>query len=193
MRGLALAFLGVGGCTKVSTVSVIRVVDHREGGASERFIESFNEAWYDLDEHGNVDLVLRRSARPHEGTNSPLNQIVHIRSVWRSVPGRTPSQRTQINGTITYYLVSGRTGTAYDGAGSIFFKEKRGRLIGAIELAKLRPTRHLISSSPLFARAEVSGEFTAVRDRRRVVQLVNDMNRLFGPAPAYRPAMRSPH
>lgn len=184
---LALAFITVGGCTKSANVSVIRIIDHRHPGATERFRESFQEAWYDLDEHGNVDIVLRRSARPHEDTHSPLDQVVHIRSVWRSIPGRTPAQRTQINGTITYYLVSGRTGTAYDGAGSVFFREKRGRLVGAIELAKLRPTRHLVSSSPLFARAEISGEFTALRNRRRVVQLVNEMNQLFGPAPPFQP------
>ena len=184
VSGIAFAVLAAGGCAQRPVVSVIRLVDHREPGSTERLRESFQEAWYNLDRHGNVDLVLRRSSRP--GVENALTQLVHIRSVWRPIPGRTVTHRTQINGTITYYLVSGRTGTAYDGAGSVFFKEKRGgRLIGAIELAKLRPTRHLASSSPPFARAEISGEFVAVHDPRRVIQLVNEMNRLFGPPPLY--------
>ncbi len=186
--GIALAVFAAGGCAQRPVVSVIRLVDHRAPGSTERFRETFQEAWYNLDRHGNVDLVLRRLSHPGAGAESTLTQLVHIRSVWRPIPGRTVTHRTQINGTITYYLVSGRTGTAYDGAGSIFFKEKRGgRLIGAIEHAKLRPTRHLASSSPLFARAEISGEFAAVHDPRRVIQLVNEMNRLFGPPPAYQP------
>lgn len=172
------------GCAPRSTVSVVRLVDHREAGKTERFRESFHEAWYRLDDHGNIDLVLRRPGRPRDGMDGSLTQLIHIRSIWRPIPGRTVADRTQINGTITYYIVSGRSGTAYDGAGSVFFKRMRGgRLIGAIEHAKLRPTRHLVSSSPLFARAEISGEFTAVHDPRRVIQLVNEMNALFGPPP----------
>lgn len=186
VAGITLALLAAGGCTQRPVISVIRLVDHRAPGSTERLRETFQEAWYNLDRHGNVDLVLRRSSHPGAGAENALTQVVHIRSVWRPIPGRTVTHRTQINGTITYYLVSGRTGTAYDGAGSVFFKEKRGgRLIGAIEHAKLHPTRHLASSSPLFTRAEISGEFAAVHDPRRVIQLVNEMNRLFGPPPPY--------
>ena len=188
MLGILLAFGAVGGCAPRSTVSVVRLVDHYKPGKTERFHESFQEAWYKFDDHGNIDLVLRRSGRARGGIDGSLTQLVHIRSIWHPIPGRTVADRTQINGTITYYLVSGRTGTAYDGAGSVFFERERdGRLTGAIEHAKLHQTRHLASSSPLFTRAEISGEFTAIEDPRRVIQLVHEMNRLFGPAPAYQP------
>lgn len=189
---IALAMLATCGCARNPGVSVIRLVDHREPGKTERFRESFSEAWYRIDDHGNIDLVLRRSGGRHNGDDASLTQLVHVRTIWRPVPGRTVSNRTQINATITYFLVSGRTGTAYDGAGSVFFRKKRdGRLVGAIEHAQLNQTRRLASSSPLFARAEVSGEFTAIEDPQRVIRLVNEMNQLFGP-PAHWPRTTIP-
>ena len=174
------------GCTRRPQVSAFRIVDYLASGETTRYRESFSEAWYTLDSHGNVDLVLRRTGG-ETGSGQPLTQLVHIHSVWRPVPGRTITGRTQINGTVTYYLLSGRVGTAYDGAGSVFFtKNKDGKLYGTLEWAIVSPTRRLGAESPLFTRAELTGEFVAESDPRRVIQLTNEMNRLFGPAPANR-------
>ena len=191
---MAITLLAVAGCAPVSSVSVVQLVDHRQAGKTERFRESFKEAWYRLDNHGNIDLVLRRSGGPRDGLDGSLTQLVHIRSIWRPIPGRTVADRTQINGTITYYILSGRVGSAYDGAGSVFYwKKKDGTLFGTVDRALVRPTRRLGDYQPLFVQAELSGEFVALPDSRRVVELLNKMNGLFGLPPSFQPPAGSTH
>jgi len=164
--------------------TTFEIVDYREPDGAKRYRETFDEAYYDLDQYGNVNIVLRRSGGPSEA-ESDVTQIVHIRSVWRPVPGRTVSRATQINATVSYYIVGGRVGDTFEGAGSVFFTQNRGKntLTGSLDRAVLRPKRQLAPGEALFARSELSGEFRAVRDRRQVVRIMNEADRLFGPMP----------
>jgi len=165
--------------------SAFEIVDYREPGDAKRYRETFDEAYYDLDQHGNVNIVLRRSGGRSAG-ESEVTQIIRIRSVWRPVPGKTGSHATQINATVSYYIVGGRVGDTFEGAGSVFFTQNRGKniLTGSLDRAVLRPKRQLATGEPLFARAELSGEFRAARDRRQVVRIINEADRLFGPLPS---------
>lgn len=182
------------GCVRPPSESVFRVVDHQKPGVIKRYRESFGVGWYKLDDHGNLDLILQRTGGSETGSEPSLEQFVHVRSIWRSVPGQTIAHETQINGTITYYLLSGRVGSAYDGAGSVFFwKKKDGTLFGTVEHALVRPTRRLGDDRPLFVQAELSGEFVALPDSRRVVELLNRMNGLFGLPPSFQPPVASTH
>ena len=107
------------------------------------------------------------------------------------------AERTQINATVSYSIVSGQIGAQFEGAGSVFIKENRAgdTLEGALELALLKP-KHRLGGGDIFTLAELSGEFRAIRNRRRVVRIVNDTNRLFRgpplPQQAGEPASRSP-
>jgi hypothetical protein len=167
--------------------STFEIVDYRDPGDAKRYQESFDEAYYDLDNHGNVNIVLRRSGAGEGGGagESDVAQVIRIRSVWRPVPGRTVSHATQINATVSYFIASGRVGDAFEGAGSVFFSQGRGKntLTGTLDHAVLRPKRQLAPGEPLFARAELSGEFRAIRDRRQVVRIINETDRRFGPLP----------
>ena len=80
-------------------------------------------------------------------------------------------------------IVSDATSAAFEGAGSVFFKEnrKRDKLTGTLDLARLRPKRRPGGGSPLFKRAELTGEFRATCDPVRVVRIINEMTRVFGP------------
>ena len=169
------------GCA--ARTSVFNIVDYREAGQARRYQETFHEAYYDVDGEGNVDVVLRRKEPGQSNPALEITQVIHLRTVWRSIPGKTVAERTQINATVSYSIVSGRIGALFEGAGSVFIKENRaGDLLGgALELALLKPKRRLSVGGDIFALAELSGEFRAVKDRRRVVRIVNDMNRLFGP------------
>ncbi len=172
------------GCSQRKPVSMFQIVDYREPGTTERYRESFDDAYYKLDDHGNLDLVLRRTTPGGGEPEDTLTQVLHIHSVWRSIPGRTVSHRTQLNATVTYCLVNGRIGTAYEGTGSVQFQRARdGGLTGTLDRALLRPRRRLVADRPLFARAVMTGQFHATHDPRRVVQLINQMNSLFGPPP----------
>ena len=164
--------------------STFEIVDYRDAGDAKRYQEAFDEAYYDLDDHGNVNLVLRRTGAGQSGKQD-ITQIVRIRSVWRPVPGRTVSHRTQINATVSYFVTGGRIGDTFEGAGAVFFTQNRGKniLTGTLDHSVLRPKRQLSPGEPLFARAELSGTFRAKRDRRQVVRIVNEADRLFGPLP----------
>lgn len=180
------------GCS--ARTSTFEIVDYRESGQPKRYRETFNEAYYDVDPHGNVEIVFRRSEPSEADPDREITQVVHIRSVWRSIPGWTVAHSTQINGTVGYLILTGRVGATFEGAGSVFFNEnhRKNRLKGTLDLALLRPTRRLAGGNPIFERAELKGKFRAKRDRRRLVRLVNDMNRLFGPLPQYQPPAPGP-
>ena len=172
------------GCS--SPVSRFQIIDHAGTHETHRYSATFSEAYYDIDGLGNLDLILRRGPDLHTADGSEVTQLLHIRSVWRSIPGMTNANPTQVNGTICYALVGGNTGTTFEGAGSVFFDHNadKGTLSGTVEWALLRPRRRLSSAKPLFSHAEISGEFHAVRDRRKVVRMVNEIDRLFRSRPA---------
>lgn len=177
-----IPFLIAGCATPVST---FKVVDFREPGKAHTYRESFDEAYYDVDQSGNVNVVIFRESPSVNDLDEKITQVIHIHTMWRSIPGTTVAHRSQINGTVIYGIVGGRMGVTFEGAGSVFFDEnkKKQELTGTLELARLRPTRKLTDDSTLFHHAELSGTFFAVRDRRRVVRTINEMNRLFGPIP----------
>jgi hypothetical protein len=184
---VALGLLATAGTGCSVRTSTFEIVDYREPGEAKRYRETFDEAYYTLDEHGNVDIVLRRLSPRETEPGQGITQVIHIRSVWRSIPGDTVAHRTQINATVSYHILSGRVGATFEGAGSVFFTDNRrtDRLVGTLDLATLRPKRRLVAGSPLFRRAELAGEFCAARNPRRVVRIINEMNRRFGPLPPH--------
>ncbi len=177
---IALVACAVGCAARVST---LEIVDHRTSGSSRHYREQFDEAYYCFDETGAVDIVLRRSAGGQTGQADAIRQVVHVRSLWRSIPGRTVAHSTQINATIVYNIVSGHIGATFEGAGSVFFtcNRRTGELTGVIEWATLRPMTRTADGAGLFERAELTGTFRATRDPRRVVRMVNEITRRAGP------------
>ena len=177
----AIAMSVVCGCA--GSGSVFEIVDYRSDAPPHRYREVFSEAFFEFDGTGNVDVVLRRSQPSAGHADREITQIIHLRSLWRPIPGETVAERTQINGTVTYCIISGNLGATFEGAGSLFFthNKRKDLLEGSLELAMLRPTRQLTSTSDFFDKAELSGRFTARRDGRRVKRIVNDINRRFGP------------
>lgn len=148
--------------------------------------EEFPEAYYDLDGHGNLNLVLRRRGGA-AGEGGDLTQVVRVRTVWRPVPNRSVTKATQINAVISYYAVGGQVGDTFEGAGAVFFHAPDKDVIeGSIDRAVLRAKRQLVSGEALFPHAELSGKFRAVRDRRHVVRIVNELEQKFGPHQAKR-------
>jgi len=177
-----LTLIGVAsGCA--AKPSVFQIIDQSDTGNVRRYQETFDEAYYQVDGHDNVHIVLRGRAAKHEGESRDLTQVVHIRGVWRELPGRTVSDRTQLNAVVSYFAYGGRVGDSLEGVGSVFAMEDKDVLAGSLDQAVLRPKRQLTPVEPLFAHAELTGEFHARRDPRQVVQIVNELERQFGPLP----------
>jgi len=169
------------------------MVDYREAARPRDYREEFPEAYYDVDDEGNIDIVLRQAADASEKDHGAFSQVVYLRAFWTPIPGRTVADATQINACVSYMVIGAGFGAAFEGAGALFFKQNRrgDEIKGKLERASLRPVRALRGASPPFDRTELSGEFRAVRDRRRVSRIVNEMNREFGPLPPYPPSPRT--
>lgn len=184
--GLAfVALAGLTGCMTPAPVAHVQVADYMHTGQVRRYQESFEECFYDIDSAGNVQLVMRRGGSSDPLTNSDYNvvQIVHVQGIWHSIPGRNPTHRTQINGTVNYAVTGHGIGGTFEGAGAVHFTENASRtqMKGTLDHAIVLPKRSLSASEPMFDRAEISGEFKAQRDPRKVARISNDVNRLFGP------------
>ena len=181
--------------------SEFRIVDYDDAGRAAVYVERFDEAYYRVDERGNVDVVLRAvqpgeraGGRNHPG--QPTTQIIALHSVWRSIPGRTVAASSQINGTVVYVIGDGHRWTTLGGAGSMFYTEdrKRGVLTGRLERAYLTPQERLGLSTAsttgntgsagpaLFSRAILSGQFRALHDPQRVHQFLSETKLLSGQA-----------
>lgn len=171
------------GCSVRPTTFAI--VDYSQSGQPKRYGETFDEAYYDVNAQGDVDIVVRQRASGAANSDQPLTQIIHIKSFWRPIPGTTVAHATQINATVTYSLVSGSVGTILEGAGAVFFKEDRRkrRLTGRLESATLRLAQRAAGGEPLFKRAELTGTFDARRDPGRVARLIQETKARLGAAP----------
>ena len=138
-----------------------------------------------------MDLVARRVTPPEGDQTEEITQVIHLQGIWRADPGRTHAERSMINTTVSYHIVSGREGAAFEGGGFVSFNENQQKTeaTGELELAKLSPKRRLGDGQHLFDKAELKGQFKAVRDTRRMVRILNEMRRLFGPLPRHQPPL----
>ena len=187
MAGM-LMVVCAGGCSTAipgfePKLSAFEIVDLSDAGNARRYQETFDEAFYDIDAHGDVNIILRNGL-PNDGEHDPMIQVIHVRSVWRSQPGRTTAERTQLNAVIGYFVTGPRMGDALEGTGSVFYEQDdEDVLTGSVDHAVVRPTRQVAPAEPIFTRAELKGKFRAVRDPRQVRQAINELQRRFGPLP----------
>ncbi len=178
------------GCAEQTTR--FHIVDYRDAQQVERYSQSFDQCYYRHDPAGNLDVVIRRSAKSDDG--QPVTQLIHMRTFWRVQPGRTYAESSMINATVSYLISSWSVGAAFEGSGFLSFKtnRRRDRIDGRLELSFLTPQRRLGQADKLFERAELSGEFSAELDEAKVVSILNEMTRLFGPLPDYIPPATDP-
>ena len=171
-----------------------QVVDFRDGQAPQRYFEDFDECYYARDPNGNMDVVARRSGPLNDDPDETFAEVLHLHGIWRAVPGVTAVETTQINTTVSYWITGDSGGVGFEGGGFVVFNENRKGdvLTGELELSILRPMRQVADAPVLFQRAELTGQFRAAHDKRRVVRILNEMERYFGPMPRYEPAPPGP-
>ena len=186
---LALAGVAtVAGCGPRETR--FNIVDHRAEGDATSYFEDFEECYYRCEPDGRFDFVARRIGAAAHDADDRITQVVHLHGIWNAIPGRTYAEDTMINATVSYLIVSGAGGASFEGGGFVSFRENHNRTVatGRLELAKLAPVRRLGEGGQIFEHAELRGEFRAARDRRQVVRILTEMQRLFGPMPRYQPS-----
>lgn len=175
----------VAGCARPG--ATLNIIDVTPAGSPARYRQVFEEAYFDFDANRTANIVLLSRSADLRDPDSTIRQTVHIRSVWESVPGDTIAEKTQINATIRYVLQSGGLVGFYEGGGSLIFdaSDSGDELEGTIELARLRPAQRGIGHAQpgtggeaIFQLPIVEGKFRAVRNRRRVARVVNEVDRL---------------
>lgn len=177
--GLALlciaALLGSAGCHPRTTRIRIQDFSHADGPRS--LFQEFDDAYYQLDAAGNLDLLLRRRSPSEAIPTEHITQTILVRSYWRPIPGTTQVESSMINAKITYVIQSGRTTRVYEGNGFVSFAEHReGRFLsGRIESGQLRPTGEIGDPPAPFGRARVEGTFRAMKDSRRATHILTDV------------------
>lgn len=170
----------------------IEIQSFREDGEVELLFQQFDTCYYALSAGGNMDIVMQSETPSQIDPTQTILQTVHLRGFWKPIPGTTLAEETMINGTVCYMIVTGTAAVGYQGGLFISFKEnsRRGRLTGKVESSRLVPLRKRGGAQEPFAAALATGTFVAKRDRRRVVKILNDIERRLGPLPEYIPKER---
>jgi hypothetical protein len=172
------------GCAPKTTRFV--VTDYRTGDIR-RYHQGFDACYYWYDQQRNLHVVAHREDADDDDVST--TQLVHLHAFWIPDPGRTKAERSIINTTVSYMILTGSSGATFEGSGFFSFGENRSktRLTGNLELSSLAPHRRLGSGEKLFQHAELSGEIVAQRNKRKGIALLNEMRHLFGPLPKYQP------
>lgn len=181
---------GLIGCSERSTR--FRIVNYPADGGSASFHQEFDECYYCFDGHQNLEIIAKRASRTDNEV--PTTQVVHIRTFWLPRPGITYAEPTMINATVSYQILVGPDGATFGGSGFLSFKEKlkKGILTAHLELSSLSPQRRVGQGERLFERATLEGELFANRDRQKVLEIVNQMSRTFGPMPDFEKKPENP-
>lgn len=133
------------------------------------------DAAADVPEHGEEDLW--------------WSQTIHIHLFWKPRPGRTYAESSQTNATIVYCIMTNYGIVKYEGAGFVYFKHSRDgkKITGKIESSTLYPSHFVGEPADVFGRCRLDGTFTALEDRRAVVEVQRKLRKRLG-----RPTMTPP-
>ncbi|MCG3137709.1 MAG: hypothetical protein HJJLKODD_01559 [Phycisphaerae bacterium] len=190
LSGLCLV---LGGCSS-TPYNRMMITDYRSGGQAAEHYEDFTDAYYRLANDGTADIILRKSAPLPQDPRAQLQQIVHLRAVWKPFPGRTHAESSMINTQICYAIISTTMAVSYEGGGFMDYSPKTFSdvVVGKLEAGDLQPTRRSGAGLDIFNTARISGHYRVTRDDRKVTRLINEINRALGDPPRYEPDRSAP-
>ncbi len=164
----------------------LSVCETRSDAAAEHY-EDFDRAYFRKRHDGQIDLILiKETTGGLAEDGAEMRQMVHLRTLWRSHPGRTYANASMINARMSYCLFRGSAAISYDGSGFMHCKESGDghRITGKITGGMLHPLRQVGEDLRIFEHISVSGRFKATEDERRVARYIEDIGRWLGPLPA---------
>lgn len=167
-----------------SNVTRFEVIDYSPEADPVHYFQEFDECYYRVDGEGNIDIVARRRGGPTNRVDDRPVQVVHMRTIYQSVPGQTPVERTMTNATVSYIIMDHGAGVSFDGAGFLLCTiHRNGReLTATLEESTLRPMRRLGAGAPqIFERPRVTGRIYARLDPRRTLRILNESRHLLRP------------
>ncbi len=180
-HGVMLAGLlaGLAGCSSQSTR--IHLTTYDETGREQHHYADFNRVAFLINPSGLIELGMRVEQPSKLDPTQTITQLIHVKEVWKPVPGRTAVERTQINVQIRYAILTPPTGVRYDGAGFVFAKVKKDSttISGEIESGRLAPSYRMAEAALPFGVARFSGPFRAVENPGEVIEIARQLDLLF--------------
>jgi hypothetical protein len=170
---------GLAGCSSQSTR--IHLTTYDEAGREQHHYADFNRVAFLVNPSGLLELGMRVEQPSKLDPTQTITQLIHIKEVWKPVPGHTAVERTQINVQIRYAILTPPTGVRYDGAGFLYAKYKEGSttISGEIESGRLAPSYRMADAVLPFGVARFSGPFRAVQNPGEVIEIARQLDLLF--------------
>ena len=178
-----LVLAAAGGCR--TPVTQLHILALRDPSMPRQYYSRFDESSYRFDALGNLDLVLRGMNESSTDTGELITEVVHVHVFWKPIPGRTFANASMTNAKITYAITTEAVAMLYEGGGFLSFKLGRNKesMKGRLESAQLAPARRRGNARDLFGPAQVTGTFSATRNPRQVVRILNELRNQTGPKP----------
>jgi len=173
-----MLLLAMAGCAAGPTRIEFTTFD--TSGGSEHVYANFSSASYRKIQGGLIELVCRAETPSTLDPTQTITQIVFVRTFWHPQPGRTFVERTQLDGTVIYTVLTPPTGVRYDGAGFLTFKIRDdGTMEGEIESGTLTPRYRMGDAVIPFSSARITGRIRAVENPRDVVNTLQSIESQF--------------
>ena len=173
----------------------IHLTTYDEAGREQHHYADFNRVVFLVNPSGLLELGMRVEQPSKTDPTQTITQLIHIREVWKPVPGMTAIESTQINVQVRYAILTPPTGVRYDGAGFVYAKiSKDGKnATGKIESGRLAPSHRMADAVLPFGVARFSGPFRAVKNEGEVIEIARQLELLFSkPAGNFRISNTTP-
>jgi hypothetical protein len=129
---------------------------------------------------GLIELVCRAERASTIDPTQTITQIVHLKTFWDPRPGTTFVESTQIDGDLSYAVLTPPTGVRYDGSGFLTYKlKKNGDLEGKIESGTLSPRFSMGDAAIPFTNARLEGDVYARENPADVVNTIQSIDAQF--------------
>jgi len=181
---MCAALFACAGCSSTNNFLNMQSLNRRRD-----FKERFNEAYAALNDNGDYDIVLvhdvigESSDESAGGVLEPRavspRQIMHIRVYWLARHGAKLDHPVAANATFRWYVFGDRLDESaellrYNGGGLVLVAESGGHSYITIRGADLRATERRGQMDDPLGPCSVNGDITALVDRARVDELINE-------------------
>ena len=170
-------FSASGGCAPSKTTVKIDPLDASRPRAS----QTFSRVYFAPSDMGGYDIVLVedgirprvQSGKPNAPLQpaevEPLRQVMHLRVLWRPLPGSKPDQPSATNAVIRWVITSNlprheADRLEYQGAGFVSIYPNAHAANVLIRSASINPAAHTGELEDLIGRSTLAGTFEAVRN-----------------------------
>ena len=176
LTGLLAALAG---CSSQATRLYLTTYD--EAGREQHHYADFNRVAFLVNPSGLVELGMRVEQPSKTDPTQTITQLIHIKEVWKPVPGRTAVEKTQMNVEMRYAILTPPTGVRYDGAGFVYAKIAKDAktVTGQIESGRLAPAYRMADATLPFGPARFTGTFRAVNNPGEVIEIARQLDVLF--------------